>query len=146
MELLFILSAFFFMVAVVFLVSAAVVRRDAEWFSSEMRRGRAVVEGYRRKERSSWYTLLVRLPEVGDGKQVYECSAGKIRTADYPKGKIVEVYYAKRKQMGLNTVRIVLEENRPTDGMVVAKVFRLIGIAGILLGGILCGAAIIKLL
>ena len=138
----FFLSGFFLLLCLIFFIVGIILRRNAGAFERGSRIGKAEVVGYTREERSSWYTLLVRLPELNDGK-VYNCMAGTIRTADYPKGTTVDVIYATRRVLGMDTVEVHLMEKQPANQTAVATAFRTIAIFCLILAAAACIAKFI---
>ena len=91
--LLGILIGIFLVLAVIFFIVAKGLKKSGRNFKKGMTYGQAEVIGYDRDEGSSWYSLVVRLCGL-DSNHIYNCKSRKISTADYPKGKIVEVIYA----------------------------------------------------
>ena len=92
------------------------LEKQGRSFEQNKKSGKAEVVGYERADQSNWYTLLVRIPKLNDGK-IYNCSAGKIKISDYPKGSVIDVWYAEKKIVGLKVVEVHLLNNPPADGM-----------------------------
>lgn len=133
-----------FIAAVLLIIGAALVRQGKS-FRENMRYGIAEVVGYERAEQSDWYTLLIRIPELNDGK-VYSCTAGKISPAAYPKGKVVEIIYAPKKVAGIRFVEAHLRENPPADTVRLGNGIKKISVAMLAIAGILVVSGIVTLL
>ena len=101
----FVIAGVLLFIALLLLETGTILGKDSIVFESNKRIGKAEVVGY--EHQSSHHTMLVRLPELNDGK-IYSCVAGKIRTSDYPKGAVVDVYYAPEKVAGINIVEVHL--------------------------------------
>lgn len=140
---LFSLAGLLLFLFVIFFVVAAALRKSADSFQEGARSGKAEVVGYERKERSSWYTLLVKIPALNDN-MTHNCHAGKIKIADYPKGAVVDVIYAKKQVIGIPVVEVHLKENPPASTAAASTVFRFISLACLLLALIFCAIATIK--
>lgn len=125
-----------FFAIVLFFVGIAMEREGAD-FNANVRSGKAEVVGYDRAEQSNWYTLMVRIPELNDGK-VYNCTAGKgINPSEYPKGTMVDVLYAPKTIAGIRVIEAHLKDNPPADkarlGRIIEQLaFALLGVATIL--------------
>lgn len=143
MIVLFSLAGFLFFLFIIFSVVAVALRKSADAFQEGAQFGKAEVVGYEREEHSSWYTLLVKIPTLNDN-MIRSCHAGKIRIADYPKGTIVDVIYAKKQVMGLPVVEVHLRENPPASTATASTVFRSISLACLFLALIFCAIATIK--
>lgn len=137
------LAGFLFFLFVVFCVVAATLRKSANSFQESMRSGKAEVVGYEREERSSWYTLLVKIPALHDD-MTHNCHAGKIQIANYPKGTVVDVIYAEKQVMGIPVIEVHLKENPPVSTTAVSTVFRSVSLVCLLLALVFCAIAIIK--
>lgn len=137
-----IVIAFFAMVLLV--IGAAMVSKGKS-FNENKRYGVAEVVGYECAEQSNWYSLLVRIPELNDGK-VYNCTAGKINPSDYPKGKAVDVIYAPKKVAGIIFVEAHLRKNPPADTVRIGQGIKKISIAMLVIAGILIVLGIATLL
>lgn len=125
-----------FFAIVLFFVGIALEREGAD-FNANARSGKAEVVGYERTAKSNWYELLVRIPDLNDGK-IYNCTAGKgINPSEYPKGAIVDVLYAPKTIVGIRVIEAHLKENPPADKARVGRIieqlaFALLGVAAIL--------------
>ena len=114
------------LLGVIFCITGKMLLRSEQNFKQDMKFGQAEVVGYDREEESSWYSLVVRLYE--DGK-IYNCKSKKsINTGDYPKGKIVDVIYARKKITGWYDVRLNEPDKLPENYSAVAKGFSIAGI------------------
>lgn len=137
------LAGLLFFLFVVFLVAASALRKSARAFQEGARSGKAEVVGYEREERSSWYTLLVKIPALNDN-MTHNCHAGKIRIADYPKGAVIDVIYAEKRVMGIPVIEVRLKENPPVSTAAVSAVFRAVSLVCLFLALVFCAIATIK--
>lgn len=110
------------------LIAAAFSKSRSNSFQKNMRFGKAEVAGYEQAENSKVCILLVRIPEMNDGK-LYSCSSGRINTADYQVGKIVDVIYAVKRIAGIEYAEVHLADNPPPEGARIASGFRIIALA-----------------
>lgn len=131
--------------AFVLLIIGSAMERKGKSFNENTRQGVAEVVGYERAEQSNWYTLLIRIPELNDGK-VYNCTAGKINPSDYPKGKTVDIIYAPKKAAGIKFVEAHLRENPPPDTTRLGIGIKKISVAMLVIAGILIVLGIATLL
>lgn len=123
-----IVVAFF---AVVLLIIGVALGREARYFEQNKRAGQAEVVGYDRADQSEWYTLAVRIPALKDGK-IYGCKSGKINLSKYPKGTVVDVFYAPKKVAGIKVVEVHLRDKPPANGAKVSRGIK--AIAKVMLG------------
>ncbi len=127
-------TAFF---TIVLFIVGITLEREGTDFIANARSGKAEVVGYERTAKSNWYELLVRIPDLNDGK-IYNCTAGKgINPSEYPKGTIVDVLYAPKTIVGIRVIEAHLKENPPADkarlGRIIEQLaFALLGVAAIL--------------
>lgn len=131
--------------AIVLLIIGVSLERSGKSFEENKRRGRAEVVGYDRADQSNWYTLLVRIPELNDGK-LYNCTAGKINISDYPKGAVIDVFYAPKKVAGMNIVEVHLLDNPPADGSRLGSGIKKFCIAMFVIAALLAVVGVITLL
>lgn len=133
-------TAFF---AITLLIIGIALEREGTEFNANAQSGKAEVVGYDRAEQSNWYTLLVRIPKLNDGK-FYNCTAGKsINTSEYPKGTIVDVLYAPKTIAGIRVIETHLKENPPTDKARLGKKVELLAFALLGVSIILCIVGIV---
>lgn len=109
-----------------FEVIGLILKRSARNFYENQKKGTAEVVGYDSSEQSRWYSLIVKIIELNDGK-TYICNSAKINIHNYPKGKIIDVIYVTSKIAGKNMIQVYLLDNLPANKMVVAKVFTRLG-------------------
>lgn len=127
-------TAFF---AIVLFIVGITLEREGADFNANVRSGKAEVVGYERTAKSNWYELLVRIPDLNDGK-IYNCTAGKgINPSEHPKGTMVDVLYAPRTIVGIRVIEAHLKDNPPADkahlGRIIEQLaFALLGVAAIL--------------
>ena len=119
--------------------------RQGSSFEKNKRMGQAEVVGYERGERSNWYTLLVRIPELNDGK-IYNCTAGKMNISQYPKGSVIDVLYAPKKVAGINVVEVHLLSNPPADSSKVGRGIKKFSVAMLAIAVMLVVAGIVTIL
>lgn len=137
-----IVVAFF---AIVLLIIGAAMVSKGKSFNKNKRYGAAEVVGYERAEQSNWYTLLIRIPELDNGK-IFNCTAGKINPSDYPKGKVIDIIYAPKKVAGISFVEAHLRENPPADTTRLGQNTKKISVAMLVIAGILIVIGITALL
>lgn len=131
--------------ALALLIIGLAMEKSGKSFCANQRRGRAEVVGYRRAEESNWYTLLVRIPELNDGK-FYSCSAGKINLSDYPKGAVVDVLYAPKRVVGMNIVEVHLLNNPPTNSVRIGHRIKVVSIVMLVAAVALAVAGIVSVM
>lgn len=131
--------------ALALLIIGLSMEKNGKSFCANQRRGWAEVVGYRRAEESNWYTLLVRIPELNDGK-FYSCSAGKINLSDYPKGTVVDVLYAPKRVVGMNIVEVHLLNNPPKDSIQLGRRIKVASIVMLVAAAALTVAGIVSIL
>ena len=100
--------------AVILFFTGRSLRVREEQFCERKLRTMAEVLSISSGNPSTAFSLMVRLPVLED-RQIYTCAAGRIKTADYPVGRMVEVEYAPVKLLSLRSVEIRLVENPPLD-------------------------------
>ncbi len=96
------------------------LKKDADFFEENMRKGKAEVVGYNRAEKSNWYSLAVKLIDVDE--HIFNCEAGKININDYPVGSIVSVIYVKKRTFGIDVFEVHLADNPPGDKKKISNV------------------------
>lgn len=131
--------------AVILLVVGVALERKAKSFNENVRSGKAEVVGYDRTNQSDWYTLLVRIPELNDGK-IYNCTAGKINLSQYPKGAIIDVLYAPKTIVGIKIVEVHLCDNPPADSFRLGRGIKRFSLALLVLTAILIVVGLITVI
>lgn len=106
-----------------FEVIGMILSKSAENFKANKKKGTAEVVGYDSSEQSRWYSLIVKVKELNDGK-TYICNSAKISIHEYPKGSIVDVMYVNTKVLG---TQVYLSDKMPADKASMAAVFKKIG-------------------
>lgn len=137
-----IVVAFF---AVVLLIIGVAMVSKGKSFHENKRYGKAEVAGYERGEQSNWYTLLIRIPELNDGK-IYNCTAGRINLSSYPKGAVIDIIYAPKRVANINFVEAHLLDNPPADTIRLGTGIKKFAIAMFAIAGILIILGITALL
>lgn len=122
----FIAGSITFFFSLPLLMAGIILHKQNVNFNKNKRYGKAEVVGYDREEQSNFYQLLVKLPELNDGK-LYNCHSGKsIDTFKYPKGTVVDVMYSPQKFMGINVMEVHLLEDLPTSKEKLSNYFKYI--------------------
>lgn len=124
----YVIAFVFLFLAICFAVVAIALRKRANAFANGKRYGKAVVVGYDSGEGSPSYSLLVKLPELNDGK-LYNCSASRKRLAKYPVGAVVDVAYAPVRVFGITAYDVRLAEDSADDRRGVARAFAIVAFA-----------------
>ncbi len=130
-------AAFIIMfIAIVLLILGISFIRQGESFQKNKRYATAVVVGYERAEKSNWYSLLIRIPELHNNN-IYNCTGGRIKPSAYPKGQAVDIVYAPKKTAGITFVEAHLKDDPPADSARLGYGIRNISIAMLVIAGIL---------
>lgn len=114
------------LIGLILMVAGKALAGTHEQFEAGRKPGHAEVMGYDREEHSSHYTLMVRVLEHDDGK-TYGCKAGRGDVTRYPKGTVLDVWYAPVRVMGISTLEVHLAEDPPADAGRIAAAFRNVG-------------------
>lgn len=117
------------------IIGVSVQKNDRD-FNERKRYGKAEVVGLTRSGQSDQYTLLVRIPELNDGK-LYSCSAGRIKASTYPKNSIVDIVYIKKTVAGFSIVEVHLLKDPPKSHMIIGRIITWFAIALYLISSIL---------
>ena len=128
-----IVVAFF---AIALLIIGVAMVSTGKSFHANKRYGKAEVVGYERADQSDWYTLLIRIPELNDGK-IYNCTAGKIDLSSFPKGTVIDIVYAPKKVAGIHFIEAHLLDNPPADTTRIGTEIKKFAIAMLVIAGIL---------
>ncbi len=118
------------------LIAGIAIQSEEKQFEATARPGKAEVVGYDRADQSDWYTLLVSIQGLDDGK-LYNCKSGKINIGDYPKGTVVDVIYSPQNVAGINVVEVRLASLPPTGRKRLGSVIHKIALALLVIAGIL---------
>lgn len=101
-----------------------IINRDERTFEAKKKRTTAKVVRHQYSE----HGLLSLIVEIEGYPANYSCMCNGIRTADYPVGMSVDVYYAERTIVGFKYLEVQLVDNPPTsrskigNGMIVTSV------------------------
>lgn len=131
--------------ALALLIIGAALEKSGRSFRENQRKGLAEVVGYERAEQSNWYTLLVRIPALNDGK-IYNCTAGKIHLSQYPKGSVIRVLYAPKRIAGMNVVEVHLLDDPPADSSRLGRGIKRVSIIMLVAAGVIAVAGLAALL
>lgn len=132
-------------IAITLLIIGIALVSKGNSFHENKQYGKAEVVGYERADQSNWYTLLIRIPKLNDGK-IYNCTAGKIDLSSYPKGTVIDIVYAPKKLAGINYVEAHLLDNPPADSTKLGSGIKKFAIAMLVIAGILVLVGITTLL
>lgn len=124
------------MVGTVLLIIGVSAQKSERGFNEHKCRGKAEVVGLTRSGQSDQYTLLVRIPELNDGK-LYSCSVGRIKASTYSKNSTVDVVYAKKTVAGFSIVEVRLLKDPPKSNMMIGRIITRFAIALYLISSIL---------
>lgn len=123
-------------VGTVLMIIGVSTQKNERVFNEHKRYGKAEVVGLTRSGQSDQYTLLVRIPELNDGK-LYSCSVGRIKASTYPKDSIVDVVYVQKTVAGFSIVEVHLLKDPPKSHMIIGKIITRFAIALYLISSIL---------
>lgn len=122
-------------------ITGMVLNKNGRSFNESKRYGYGEVVGYDCGDQSSRYTLLVRIPELHDGK-IYNCKSGKINIGNYPKGSVVNIIYAPKSIVGIEVIEVYLSDCPPADSVALGKKFKILSIVMFVISCILMVAGI----
>ena len=133
-----------FFSAVLLMIGIA-LEKSGKSFEDNKRRGRAEVVGYERADQSDWYTLLVRIPSLNDGK-IYNCTAGKINISHYPKNSVIDVFYTPKQIAGIKLIEVHLLDKPPADSIKIGCGIKKVSYAMFFVAGVITVIGILTLI
>lgn len=132
-------------VGLILLIIGAALEKQSAYFEKNKRCGQAEVVGHQCSSQSNYSTLLVRIPDLRDDN-AYNCASGKIDISCFPKGTMVNVWYASKRVAGMNVVEVYLYDNPPADSTKTAWGIKKVSISMFAIVGILTVAGLMTLL
>ena len=114
-------------IAIVFLIIGVMGEKEVKDFERNKVYGKGKVVGYTRAQGSSWYEPLVKIIGINDGK-LYNCQIGSGNGTKYPKDSIIDVEYAKVKNLGINVIEVHSIEDPPSNGSKLFSIFKKLSI------------------
>lgn len=116
-------------------------QHQADNFEEKKHIGKAEIVGYDQSSGNptASYSLMVKIPELSDGK-LYSCEPAMTNLTEFPKGKTIDVLYAPVKIMGVDTVEVHLISEPPVRksklGQKVKKLAKILMVTSLILAGI----------